>query len=122
MTEKPSKKHGARYPPELRAKAVADLKAGMGPTAVAEKHNVNAAIVSYWRSVDIGKSRRSVSNTSKGTARGGSRGGSSRLRFAMAKRVKDHVKQHVRDGGDLGEFETDVLALCNDIMRGDEEE
>jgi hypothetical protein len=79
---------------------------------------VNAAIVSYWQSVEKGKSRSPVSKPRKSAPRGGG----SRLLFAMAKRVKDHVKQHVRDGGDLGEFETDVLTLANAVMRGDGEE
>lgn len=107
-------KKGAKYSPEVRAKAVADMKAGSSPREVAEKYGVGYPAALYWRSVADGPT--------KGVARKGARGGISRLRFAMAKRVKDHIKQHVRDGGDLGEFETDVLALCNDVMRGDEED
>lgn len=112
-------KKGAKYSPEVRAKAVADMQAGSTPREVAEKYGVGYPAALYWRSVAAGPAK---GGARKGAARGGSRGGTSRLRFAMAKRVKDHIKQHVRDGGDLGEFETDVLALCNDVMRGDEED
>lgn len=109
-------KKGAKYSPEVRAKAVADMKAGATPHEVAEKYGVGYPAALYWRSV--------ANAPTRGVARKGASRGSNRLLFAMAKSVKDQLKQHVRDGGDLGDFETDVAALANAVMRmrDDEEE